>query len=76
MHICWTFEYALKERDVDHPGQLKDFDSCHASYTGHIEAPSAEAAVEKLKSDFHMLTVEVLTDPVREDVSDEEYENN
>ena len=75
MHVCWTFEYALKEKDIDHPGQMKDFDPCHASYTCHVEAPSAEVAVEKLKSDFHMLTVEVLTEPKRYDMTDDEYEN-
>lgn len=75
MHTYWTFEYALKEKDVDHPGQMKDFDSCHGSYVGQVEAPTAEAAIDKLKSDFHMLTVEVLSEPVKHEMTNEEYEN-
>lgn len=73
MHICWTFEYALKEKDPDHPGQLKDFDPCHKSYTAHVEAPTDVAAVIKLKRDFHMLTVKILTLPKKYEMSDAEY---
>ena len=72
----YEIRYRLLEKDFDHPGQMKDFDSdVRKEHTGYVTANTAKQAEKKLIEDFHMLRVEILSKPVRHTMTREEYEN-
>lgn len=71
----FTIGYKLKEKDPYNVGHLKDFSVTQGSYFAHIVADTKEDAVEKLKRDFNMLTVEIDSMSDAKTMTKEEYEN-
>lgn len=65
--------YRLFEKDGD--GKLVPFEKTRSLYTANITAKTADEAIEELKEDFHMMTVEVLSVSSQKTMTLEEYEN-
>ena len=63
--------YKLLQKNAD--GTLVPFDSTKGIYTANIVSKTAECAIERLKRDFHMLTVEVVAVSERQEMTVEEY---
>lgn len=74
MHDYYTITYELKEKDLDHPGQMKDFNPCIKLYTANVGAKTADEAKSKLVELFNMLKVEVKSVSEKKSMTDEEYE--
>lgn len=75
MITYFTIGYKLKEKDPYNVGHLKDFSVTQGSYFANVVANTKEDAIEKLKHDFNMLTVEVDFISEQKTMTEEEYEN-
>lgn len=65
----FTIGYKLKERG-------ENFSKGITNYTAHVLASTEEGAIQKLKSDFHMLDVEIDSVSEMKSIADEEYDND
>lgn len=69
------FNVSYKLFESDGNGGKKPFDSTKGLYTADVIADTAEEAAEKVKKDFHMLTVEIVSISDKMTMTKEEYEN-
>lgn len=67
----YTISYKLKEHDLS--GAAHDFSKTVTSYIAHEIAESEQEAVDKLKADFSMLDIEVISVSGRKTVPDEDF---
>ena len=70
----FTITYRLLQKNAD--GTLVPFDSTKGIYTANVVSKTAECAIERLKRDFHMLTVEIVTVSGPQEMPVEEYIDN
>jgi len=67
----YTIAYKLKTHDL--AGNVSDFEKTTSTYLANEIANSKEEAVSKLKADFNMLDIEVMSVSDMKTVSDEEF---
>lgn len=71
MITYFTVTYKLFDKGLD--GNLKPFDRTKGIYTAEVTADTKEAAVEQVKRDFNMLTVEIVAVSEPKTMTQEEY---
>lgn len=69
----FAITYRLLEKHFD--GTLTPFERTRDIYSANIRAKTKEQAVERLKSNFKMLTVEIIAISEKKEMSIEEYKS-
>lgn len=69
----FTIDCKLFEKNTD--GTLVPFEKTRTLYTANVVAETADGAIARLKDDFHMLTVEIVSISDRKEMTAEEYTN-
>lgn len=69
----FTITYKLLQKNLD--GTLVPFDSTKGIYTANLVSKTEAQAIERLKRDFHMLTVEIVSVSDMQVMTVEEYVN-
>lgn len=69
----FTVTYKLFQINLD--GTLAPFDPTRGIYTANLVSKTATQAIERLKRNFHMLVVEVVSVSSRQEMTVEEYLN-
>lgn len=69
----FIIDYRLFEKNAD--GTLIPFEKTGSLYTANIVAKTSKIAVDRLISDFHMLTVEIINVSDKKEMTEEEYVN-
>ena len=69
----FAITYRLLEKHLD--GTLTPFERTRDIYSANVRAKTKEQAVERLKRDFNMLTVEIVAVSDKMEMTVEEYKN-